>query len=168
VFHQYRKLTRTIVDNPELLREIGCHFVYYATMARMSNIMFAPHLALFDLGFIVRRAYERASSAAPDLLAQALSLPHRTKDDVHSMAVKAKLILGGFFIENKLVPEAELVRKNLSDIDSVEIDRAERELLNAERAFFEVTDRQLNLEYVPPERREPLRHFCDTLQATQQ
>jgi hypothetical protein len=26
-----------------------------------------------------------------------------------------------------------------------------------------VTDRQLNLEYVPPERREPLKKFCDTL-----
>ena len=33
----------------------------------------------------------------------------------------------------------------------------------AERSFFEVTDRQLNLEYVPPERREPLRKFCATL-----
>jgi hypothetical protein len=164
VFHQYRKLTRTIVDNPDLLRDIGKHFAYYATMARMANIMFAPHLALFDLGFIVRRAYERASSASPDLLQLALALPHRTKEDVHSMAVKAKLILGGFFVENKLATEAELVRKNLADIDSVEIDRAERDLLNAERSFFEVTDRQLNLEYVPPERREPLRLFCDSLQ----
>ena len=80
------------------------------------------------------------------------------------MAVKAKLILGGFFFEHKLVDEAELVRKNLSDVESVEIDRAERDLLNAERCFFEVTDRQLNLEYVPPERREPLKRFCDTLQ----
>ncbi len=165
VFHQYRKLARTLADRPELLREIGCHFVYYAGMARMSKMMFAPHLALFDLGFIVRRAYERASPVAPDLLAQALSLPHRTKEELHSMAVKAKLILGGFFIENKLAPEAELVRKSLSDVDGAEIDRAEKDLLEAERAFFEVTDRQLNLEYVPPERREPLRQFCDSLQA---
>jgi hypothetical protein len=30
----------------------------------------------------------------------------------------------------------------------------------------EVTDRQLNLEYVPPERREPLRQFCDSVQVT--
>ena len=164
VFHQYRKLARTLVDRPELLREIGRHFVYYAGMARMARMVFAPHLALFDLGFIVRRAYERASPAAPELLHQALSLPHRTKDDVHSMAVKAKLILGGFFVENKLTAEAELVRKNLQDIETNEIDRAEKDLLNAERSFFEVTDRQVNLEYVPPERREPLRQFCDSLQ----
>jgi hypothetical protein len=79
------------------------------------------------------------------------------------MAVKAKLILGGFFVENRLEPEADLVRKNLNDVDSVSIERAEAELLAAERSFFEVTDRQLNLEYVPPERREPLKQFCDSL-----
>lgn len=163
VFHQYRKLARSVVDRPELLREIGRHFVYYAGMARTYGMVFAPQLALFDLGYIVRRAYERASPAASDLLANALSLPHRTKEDLHSMAVKAKLILGGFFVENKLAPEAELVRKNLADVDRNEIDRAEEELLAAERAFFEVTDRQLNLEYVPPERREPLEKFCDSL-----
>jgi hypothetical protein len=166
VFHQYRKLARAIVDRPELLRQIGKHFVYYAGMARHFGMVFAPQLVLFDLGFIARRAYERASPAAADLLQQALSLPHRTREDVHSMAVKAKLILGGFMIENKLESEAELVRKNLSDVDGVEIDRAESELLASDRCFFEVTDRQLNLEYVPPERREPLRQFCDSLQAT--
>ena len=163
VFHQYRVLARAIVDRPELLREIGRHFVYYAGMARISGIVFAPHLALFDLGFIARRAYERASPAAATLLQQALSLPHKTKDEVHSMAVKAKLILGGFMVENKLDAEAELVRKNLSDIDGAEIERAEIDLLASDRSFFEVTDRQLNLEFVPPERREPLRRFCESL-----
>jgi hypothetical protein len=81
------------------------------------------------------------------------------------MAVKAKLILGGFFVENNLEAETELVRKNLSDVDPNNIERAEAELLAADRSFFEVTDRQLNLEYVPPERREPLKKFCDSLQA---
>jgi hypothetical protein len=163
VFHQYRRLGRELVDRPELLREIGNHFAYYAVMARGAGMLFAPQLALFDLGFVTRRAYERASPAAGDLLKVALSMPHRTVDDLHSMAVKAKLILGGFFIENKREAEAELVRKNLRDVDASHVDRAEAELLAADRSFFEVTDRQLNLEYVPPERREPLRQFCKSL-----
>jgi hypothetical protein len=132
-------------------------------MARTYGMVFAPQLAIFDLGFVTRRAYERASPAGADLLREVLALPHRTGSDVHSMAVKAKLILGGFFVANKLTAEAELVRKNLGDIDAVEIERAESELLAADRSFFEVTDRQLNLEYVPPERREPLRRFCHSL-----
>ena len=60
-------------------------------------------------------------------------------------------------------PEAELVRKNLGDVATDEIERAEAALLAAGRSFFKVTDRQLNLEYVPPERREPLRKFCASL-----
>jgi Predicted membrane protein (DUF2254) len=163
VFHQYRRLGRELLDRPELLREIGRHFAYYAGMARTYGMVFAPQLAIFDLGFVTRRAYERASPASAELLKECLSLPHRTGDDIHSMAVKAKLILGGFFVENKLENEAALVRANLRDVSTVEIEHAEAALLAAERSFFEVTDRQLNLEYVPPERREPLRKFCATL-----
>jgi hypothetical protein len=48
-------------------------------------------------------------------------------------------------------------------VSTDEIERAEAALLAAGRSFFEVTDRQLNLEYVPPERREPLRKFCASL-----
>ena len=166
VFQQYRRLGREVLDRPELLRELGKHFSYYAEMARRQGLLFAPQLVVFDLGFVARRAYERASPAAPELLAEVLSLPHRTKDDLHSMAVKAKLILGGFFLENHLDAEAELVRRNLADVPSIEIERAEAELLAAERSFFEVSDRQLNLEYVPPERRDPLRAFCASLVAT--
>jgi hypothetical protein len=162
VFYQYRRLARDLVDRPEILRDIGQHFAYYAVMARTYGMVFAPQLALFDLGYVTRRAYERASPAAPDLLKVALGMPHRSGNDLHTMAVKAKLILGGFFIENKRDAEAELVRKNLGDVDVAAIERAEAELLAAERPFFEVTDRQLNLEYVPPERREPLRKFCQS------
>jgi len=164
VFHQYRRLARDLGDRPELLREIGQHFAYYGAMARTYGMVFAPQLVLFDLGYVTRRAYERASPAAADLLKTVLALPHRTGNDLHTMAVKAKLILGGFFIETRHEAEAELVRKNLRDVDAAHIERAASELLNAPHSFFEVTDRQLNLEYVPPERREPLQRFCDSLQ----
>lgn len=163
VFHQYRRLGRELVERPELLREIGKHFSYYAAMARTYGMVFAPQLAIFDLGYVTRRAFEGASSASADLLREVLALPHRTGSDVHSMAVKAKLILGGFFVANRLDAEADLVRRNLADVDGPEIDRSEADLLAADRTFFEVTDRQLNLEYVPPERREPLRRFCASL-----
>jgi hypothetical protein len=165
VFHQYRRLGRELVDRPELLRDLGAHFAYYGVMARTYGMVFAPQLVLFDLGFVTRRAYERASPAARDLLDIVLDLPHRTGDDVHSMAVKAKLILGSFFVSRELIEETAAVRQNLRDIDRDEIVRAERELLAADRAFFEVTDRQLNLEWVPPERREPLKQFCASLRS---
>jgi hypothetical protein len=165
VFHQYRKLGRDLVDRPDLLRELGRNFTYYAGMSRTYGMVFTPQLVVFDLGYVVRRAYERASPAAGDLLGQCLALPHRTGDDVHSLAVKAKLILGGFFLEIKREEDAERVRLNLADVPALEVEHAEADLLNAERSFFEVTDRQLNIEYVPPDRREPLQRFCASLVA---
>jgi len=164
VLHQYRQLAKTIVERDDLVIEIGRHFTYYAGMARTYGMVFAPQLAVFDLGWITRRAYDSQRRAAPTLLEQVLALPHRTGADVHSMAVKAKLILGAYFIETEREAEADLVRKNLRDVDADELVRAEADLLSADRSFFEVTDRQHNLEYVPPARRDSLRRFCRSLE----
>jgi hypothetical protein len=163
VLHQYRQLARTIIERDDLVVEIGRHFTYYAEMARTYGMVFAPQLAVFDLGYVTRRAYDSQRRAAPALLEQVLALPHRTGTDVHSMAVKAKLILGAYLLETSREAEAELVRKNLRDVEPDELERAEADLLSADRSFFEVTDRQHNLEYVPPERRESLRQFCRSL-----
>src|SRR6185436_2511197 len=111
VLHQYRQLARTIIERDDLVIEIGRHFTYYAGMARTYGMVFAPQLAVFDLGYITRRAYDSQRRAAPALLEQVLALPHRTGADVHSMAVKAKLILGAYFVENQREAEAELVRR---------------------------------------------------------
>ncbi len=165
VFHQYRLLAKDLTDRDELIREIARHFVYYASMAHAYGMVFAPQLAVFDVGYIVRRAYESKSAASRDLLDVTLGLPHRHGTDVHTLAVKAKLILGGFFLETGHDAEAARVRANLDDVDAVEIRAAATALLESPRVFFEVTDRQLNLEYVPPERREPLRRFCAQLDA---
>jgi hypothetical protein len=51
-------------------------------------MLFAPQLVLFDLGYVTRRAYERASPASADLLKTMLALPHRTGNDLHTMAVR--------------------------------------------------------------------------------
>ncbi len=165
VFHQYRLLAKDLTDRQDLIREIARHFVYYANMAHAYGMVFAPQLAVFDLGYVVRRAFESKSPAATDLLDVTLALPHRHGNDVHTLAVKAKLILGGFFLETGNDAQAAKVRANLDDVDAVEIRTAAADLLESPRVFFEVTDRQLNLQYVPPERREPLRRFCSQLDA---
>jgi hypothetical protein len=163
VFHQYRLLGRDLADRPDRLRELGRSFTYYGTMAKTYGMVFAPQLAVFDLGYVTRRAFEQDSPAAPDLLQMVLAMPHETGGDVHSLAVKAKLILGGFLLSQHLDAEAERVRHNLDEVDAEEIRRARADLLAADRVFFEVTDRQLNLEWIPAERRDPLTRFCARL-----
>jgi hypothetical protein len=162
VNNQYSLLACELIAHPEIVREIGEHFVYYADLARQHGLIFAPQLAVFDLGCVVRRAYEAACPVGADLLGHALAIAHRSGTETLPLVVKAKLILGGFFVEQRRDAEAERVRASLRDVDAVQIAQACRELLDAKRFFFEVTDRQLNMEFVRPELREPLRRFCDS------
>jgi hypothetical protein len=167
VNNQYSLLAQELISRPELLREIGEHFVYYADMARAHGLIFAPQIAVFDLGCVVRRAYETACPVGSDLLDHVLAIPHRNGNDTLGLVVKAKLVLGGFFVDKHRDAEAERVRANLRDVEGAQIDKAGRELLDAKRVFFEVTDRQLNMEFVRPELREPLKAFCASFTAAQ-
>ena len=163
VFYEYRLLARDLRDRPDLLRDIARYFRYYGDLARNSGLDFVAQLASFDLGYIVRRAYEVESPSAGALLDEALALPHQQKGAVLPLVVKAKLILGGFFLEKGLAAQAAIVKENLADVPTALVGNAERDLLAAGRSFFEVTDRQVNLEYLAPERRDHVRAFVRSL-----
>jgi len=159
VFYEYRLLAKELRDRPDVLLEVAKYFRYYGDLARHSGLEFVYQLAAFDLGYIVRRAYEVESPNARAVLDKALGIPHAGKDKPLALVVKAKLIVGGFFLEKKLEAEAALVRENLRDVPADAIAAAEHDLLAAERSFFEVTDRQVNLEYLEPSRRDHVKKF---------
>ncbi len=163
VLYEYRLLARDLDEFPERQREIARHVRFYATQARAAGVPFIQQLAAFELGYIVRRAYEEKSKAARDLLDQALAIPHREGTTRVPLVVKAKLMTGGFFVQRGLADEARVVADDLADVPAAELLTAEGELLAAERSFFEVTDRQENMEYLKPERREPTRKFVAEL-----
>ena len=163
IFYEYRLLARDLRDQPGLLHDIAHHFRYYSDLARAGGLEFVAQLATFDLGYIVRRAYEVESPTAGSLLKTVLDIGHEQKGAVLPLVVKAKLILGGFFLEKGLTEEAKIVRENLADVAQSVLATAEHELLSASRSFFEVTDRQVNFEYTAPERREHVHEFVHSL-----
>jgi hypothetical protein len=163
VFYEYRLLSRGLSEHPDEQRAIARYMRYYAHSASVGGAPFVEHLAAFELGYMTRRAYEVKSTAARDLLTDALAIPHGSKDAFAQLVVEAKLMLGGFFGQHGLEEEAAVVRKNLGDVPPSLVREAEQKLLGAERCFFEVTDRQENIEYVRPERREPLQKFVAEL-----
>jgi len=166
VFAEYRLLARHLADHPKSQRDIARYVRYYARTAKGAGTPFVEHLAAFELGYMARRAYEGDSPAARDLLDCAMEIPNTEGGGVVQMVVEAKLITGAFFVQTRRLEEAKLVRDNLADVPKQAVLDAQRELLNADRYFFEVTDRQENLEYVRPERREPLRAFVHDLVPT--
>ncbi len=163
VFAEYRLLARNLANHPKSQRDIAHYIRHYARSAKAGGSPFVEQLAAFELGYMTRRAYESGSPAARDLLDGALGIPHLEKGEVVPLVVEAKLLTGAFFVENEHDEEAKVVLANLADVPPGAIVEAEQALLNADRCFFEVTDRQENFEYVRPERREPLRTFVRRL-----
>ncbi|MFH0901236.1 MAG: DUF2254 family protein [Pseudomonadota bacterium] len=163
LFYQYRLLGRDARERPQLIREIGRYFRIYSELAARSGLEFIPQLAGFDLGWLVRRAYEIQSPAAADLLGQVLALDHRAANGTPlSLLVKAKIFLGGCLLEMGHPGEAGAIRRNLEDVDPRLLSSLVDEMLAVdERTFHEVTDRQINLEWVAPERRAHLRAFVE-------
>jgi hypothetical protein len=81
-------------------------------------------------------------------------------------AIKGKAVVGGRLLELGREQEVQAVRQALAEVPPDVLRRAEQELLSLkDRVFWEVTDRQVNFEWVPPERREGLRKFFALLHA---
>jgi Predicted membrane protein (DUF2254) len=164
LLYQYRLLAAELCGHPRLLQDVGRRIRGYSELAAASGLAFVPQIAGFDLGWIVCRAYEAHSPAAGALLDEVLALSHRAGGEALPPLVKAKVILGGFFLEHGLAGEAARVRANLADVPESVLAGAGQDLLTLdERCFWEVTDRQVNFEWVDPGRRGYVKTFLDSL-----
>ena len=154
LFYQYRSLGRDVLDDPLAVRKIGQYFRMYANTAGHSGLSFAAQMAAFDVGWLVRRAYQVKSPAAADLLREVLSFEHEAGGKPQPLVIEAKLILGAGLNQAGFGDAANQVRDNLRDVPVATLDQVERNLLGqTERSFWEVTDRQVNFEFVPADRR---------------
>lgn len=163
VFYQYRLLAKELHEHPSMTLEIARRIQFYADEARRNGLPFVPQLAAFDVGYIARRSFEAELPCADRLLDMALEMPHLVEGRIDFMVVKAKLQLGGFCVEKQLPAQADRVRGALADVPADVLANAVTDLLGAEASYFEISDRQLALEFVPVERREHLAAFVDGL-----
>jgi hypothetical protein len=165
VFHQYRDLARELFGkHDDLAVEMGRHLRYYAETARLGGLPFIYELAAYDLESMIEWAYDGGSKAGGDLLGLLRSfdaLPASV------MLVKAKLIAGGFFQERRLADEAAQLRAALAPTPAPLLTEALGVLQRTtDPTFWEVTDRQVNLDYVAAERRAAIAAFAASLAPT--
>ncbi len=166
LFYQYRRLGAELQAFPELQLRIAKCFRFYSETAAAAGMPFATQLAGFDLGWMVRRVYESQSPARAEILSEVLALQHGgAGKPLQGLLVKAKLMLGAGLLERGQTAEAQRVAQNLMDVPAADIDTAARELLERqERSYWEVTDRQIDFEWIAPERRPFLSRFAAQLQ----
>lgn len=166
LFYQYRTLAADLLDRPDDLRILGKRFRYYAEQAAANGVAFAPQIAGFDLGWVVLEAAGKGSPAAADLLDEVLALKHSGPGGPAMMLVKAKLILGAGLLERGAAKLADRVAADLRDLPADLVGQTVEALLAMQdKAFWEVTDRQVNFEWVSAEHRAHLGKFAELVRA---
>jgi hypothetical protein len=161
LFDQYRILAEDLLaDDPELVLEIAYYFAYYGQIARDMQLNFVVDAAAYDLGALVRHAWEAQSPMADRLLESFLRY-----DGAGSLGVaKAQAILGSYFLMTDRAAAAAQVRERLRLLESGRIERMSAELMAVRREkYWEVNERRMNMEYVPDAQRERLREFLGAL-----
>lgn len=161
VVWQYKALAVDLLrDRPLMSLEIGRHLKYYAEFARWQGMAFIYELVAADLGGLVESAYEAGASTSADLLAVLESFE---TDKAATRLTKSRAILAAFFESKGLAAEAAQMRSRLEGTPVALLDSALSQLLaTVDPVFWEVTDRQRNLDYVEPVRRDAVKRVLES------
>jgi hypothetical protein len=166
VFYQYRQLAGELGGDPRFARRVGAFFVVYSKLADDLECGFAADLASFDLEHVVETAYLQKAEAAEGRLNHFLSLPTLRSGRTSAARVRAKLIAAAFFAEQGLEVQLARVKRNLSEIPTADIASAAQHLVSIQkRAYWEMTDRAINIERTDKARRRRVRALAEELTA---
>lgn len=153
VYSQYTFLAKGLLDaTPDVVLAIARHFLFYAGLARAQGTAFVHELAACDLCSLVEAAYAAQSARRADLLAVFLEIE---PDGSGARIAKAQASLAACFDARGLAAERDAVVSSIARSGLPQIAAARREIAaTVDPMFWEVTDRQTNLDWLEPKRRE--------------
>lgn len=160
VFHQYRGLAvELLAVRPDRSREIARHLRYYGEFARVSGLPFVFELASAEIAQIVGGAFERNSPQADEILAEFEATGQTGQSPRFA---KAAALLAAQFAAADRKPQLARMRAMLASIIPETLSAARRDVAaTTDPVFWEVTDRQVNLDWVEPERRDAVLAVLD-------
>ncbi len=160
VLHEYRLLAIDLLaTRSSRVIDIGRYFRYYAGLARGADLGFIQELAAADFAAVVRAAYERDNTAAPRLFDEFSSL---CEEGSGPRFVKSQAMLHAALESLGHENECARLRRLLATASAHDLQVATRDIESTTDAmFWEVTDRQVNLDYVVPEERENVLRVLD-------
>lgn len=163
VFYQYRVLAHALAGRPGLVADIARYMASYAELARTAGLAFVPSFTAFDLASIAVEALRAGDPGAEAVIARVLEMPHEIGGRVEPLVLQAKLKLGAALVASGAQDAAARVRVSLAGVGTETIRKAADELFEAPQSFHEVTDRQVDLRWIPPAERSALASFAASL-----
>ena len=168
LFDQYRMLAESLNSTqPDLVLEIAYYFEYYGQVAREAGLSFLVSSIAHDLGLLVQNAFQSYAPNRQPLLERFLNYDLKTKQPLPGVK-KAQAILASYLMLNGQAEQAALIADSFQGLDQgmIKIIRGELLQINREK-YWEVTERRVNVDYVPEGQREHLRQFFESLEVLQ-
>ncbi len=170
LFYQYRLVAEALFDNhkEDLAERIIFYFKYYGKIAYDSGIWFILMISAYDIGFLLKKPFERKVKNFEKLLEMFLNFDDVFSNQSHPIAKagvrKAQLILAAYLFSHKA--DTNLIQKIVQVFEEQEtyhsITGLKNQLLGVKnKKFWEVTDRGINFEYMNEEQKKALQKFFE-------
>ncbi len=166
VLNQYRLLAERVLtyDQGAYAIEVARYFKYYGGVSFTAKLPFILETVAYDLCALNELAYEQDSPASRELLRIFLQVDRESESEIQETSLrgvrKAQVKLATFYL---MKGEEELAREVYQDMCS---ERSERlasirnELLAIKSSeFWEISDRGVNFDYLPPKRKRRMLEF---------
>ncbi len=166
LFDQYRAYAESLnPDYPELVQEIAYYFEYYGRVARENGLTFVVEAVAHDLGALVQQAYQTQAKNRHKLLDRFLNYDLKSKSPLAGVK-KAQALLASYLLLAGYAAEAERIGQSFVGLDPALVHAIREDLLHIKREkYWEVNERQMNMDYVPDAQREKLREFLEGLKS---
>ncbi|HJL18594.1 MAG TPA: DUF2254 family protein [Sandaracinaceae bacterium LLY-WYZ-13_1] len=166
VLNQYRLLAEHVLDHDDGRQavEIARYFKYYGGVSFNAKLPFILETVAYDLCTLNELAYDEDSPSARELLRIFLQVDRESESEVQETSLrgvrKAQVKLATFYL---LKGDEELAREVFQDMSSERPERLasiRNELLAIRSSeFWEISDRGVNFDYLPPKRKRRMLEF---------
>lgn len=167
LFNEYRLVAEHALaaNDARLVVEVANHMKFYGQLAFTSNLPFLLETAAFDLSMLLEAAHAGRATCHDELLGVLLDVDrepdgNRTQEASLRGVRKAQIRLATWYLVAGDAARAERIAKDMAGEpkDRLRSIRSELERVT-EQEYWEVSDRGVNFEWLPPERRAQLPAF---------
>lgn len=166
ILNQYRILAEQLLDfrEGEYTVEIARYFKLYGQLSFSTELPFILETVAYDLCTLNEIAFNRKAKVSKMLLRIFLKVDKESEGAVQEASLrgvrKAQVKLASYFLLNGDETRAIQVYEDMANEDLHRIASIRDELVSVESPeFWEISDRGVNFDYLPPDRRAQLTTF---------
>ncbi len=170
VLNQYRILVETLLRsglNDIAVEAVG-HMKYYGHVSLDLKLSFVAETVAYDVCALCMLAHELGCPREPDLLRAFLDLDRDSSERGQEQGLKgvrkAQVKLAAYYLSAGEAARAEHIRRDMETESRERLQAIRQELERVtSKDFWEIIDRGRNLEYLPPDQRDAMRRFFESL-----